>query len=266
MSSASWQKAVAVLLFGLLWHPAVFATTQLTFCFQDTELAPYYLGHGQQVQPERPGATIEHLQKITAAIPDLQLKLLRYPWQRCLKYLKSGEVDAVVANYSDSRRTLGAFPMRLDKPDPRREFTQQDICLVTSKALAKKWNGKSFNGMSKVTLAHQAGRTYKQALPHRQFVRIPISAQAQALKMLAQDKVQAISMVCKIAGKNALPSGFNPDTMQMLEPSIELLHGHLVFSHQFYQANRATAQALWSELTEPQRAIYLKYLDNDAPD
>lgn len=266
MSIVNWPAGVAVLLWMLLWHPAATATTQLTFCFQDTELAPYYLGNGEQLQLDRPGATIEHLHKITAAIADLQLKLVRYPWQRCLKYLKSGEVDAVVANYSDSRRTLGVFPMRLDKPDPRREFTQQEICLVTSKGLAKKWNGTSFDGMSKVTLAHPVSRAYKQALPHRQFVRIPISAQAQALKMLAQDKVQVISMVCKIAGKSALPSGFNPDTMQLLEPSIELLHGHLVFSHQFYQANRATAQALWAQLAEPQRAIYLKYLENDAPD
>jgi len=266
MSMARWQKAVAVLLCALLWHPAALATTTLTFCYQDTELAPYYLGNGQQVQAERPGATIEHLQKITAAIPDLQLKLVRYPWQRCLKYLKSGEVDAVVANYSDSRRTLGAFPMRLDKPDPRREFTQQDICLVTSKALAKKWNGNSFNGMSKVTLAHQAGRSYQQALPHRQFKRIPISAQAQALQMLEQDKVQVISMVCKIAGKSALPSGFNPDSMQLLEPSVELLHGHLVFSHSFYQANRQIAETLWSQLSDPQRDIYLKYLNTADPD
>ena len=239
------------------------AATELTFCYQDTELRPYYLGAGQQVQTDLPGATVEHLQLIVAKVPGLHLKLVRYPWQRCLKYLQSGEVDAVVANYSDSRRTLGAFPMNLDKPDPRREFTQQDICLVTSKALAKKWNGKSFNDMSKVTLAHQAGRSYKQALPHRQFVRIPISAQAQALQMLAQDKVQVISMVCKIAGKSAMPGGFNPDTMQVLEPSIELLHGHLLFSHQFYQANKPVAEALWSLLTEPQRAIYLKYLEND---
>lgn len=266
MNMAHWPKVIAALLFGLLWHPAALATTALTFCFQDTELAPYYLGPGQQVQPERPGATIEHLQLIAAKVPGLTVNLVRYPWQRCLKYLKSGEVDAVVANYSDSRRDLGVFPMRLDKPDPKREFTQQDICLVTSKALAKKWNGKSFNDMAKVTLAHQVSRSYKQALPHQQFVRIPISAQARALQMLAQDKVQVISMVCKIAGKTAMPSGFNPDTMQMLEPSIELLHGHLVFSHQFYQANRATAQALWAELAEPQRAIYLKYLEKDDPD
>ena len=152
--------------------------------------------------------------------------------------------------------------MLQDQPDPSREFTQQDICLVTSKELAKKWNGESFNGMSKVTLAHQAGRSFKQNLPHRQFVRIPISAQAQALQMLAQNKVQVVSMVCKIAGKTAMPSAFNPDTMQLLEPSIELLHGHLMFSHPFYQANRQIAEALWSQLSDPPRDIYLKYLNN----
>lgn len=263
MVITSWFKTACLLVLAQLWCLQAIAATNLTFCFQDTEFAPYYLGAGTKVQTERPGATIEHLQKITTQIPDLTVTLVRYPWQRCLKYLKSGEVDAVVANYAENRRQLGMFPMRHNQPDPSREFTRQDICLVTSKELAKKWNGKSFIGMTKVTLAHQAGRKLQQSLPHRQFVKIPISVQARALQMLAQNKVQVISMVCKIAGKSALPGGFNSDTMQLLEPSIEVLHGHLVFSHRFYRANRPIAEALWSALTEPQRAIYLKYLNNN---
>jgi len=263
MPPIAWRK-ILWLLQLLIWLPAAAATERLRFCFQDVALAPYYLGDGQQIRAVRPGATIEHLQNVVAAVPDVTLQLVRYPWQRCLRYLQTGEVDAVVANYSAERHALGVFPMKDEQPDPKRKFTQQDICLVTSKALAKKWNGQSFTGLSKVTLAHQSSRSLHQSLTHRQFVRVPISAQAKALDMLAQNKVQAVSMVCKIAGKSVMPSGFDPQTMQTLEPSVEVLHGYLVFSKPFYSANQRLAEELWSQLREPQTAIYLEYLN--APD
>ena len=259
---AKIRLKTCLLFIAIVYSHTSFANTTLTFCYQDTAIAPYYLGDGHKVQTERPGATIEHLQKIAAKVPHLTLKLVRYPWNRCLRYLKTGEVDAVVANYSDDRRELGAFPMRHNKPDPRREFTQQEICLVTSKELAKKWNGSSFNGLSKVTLAHQSGRSLQKSLPHRQFIKTPISAQAKALQMLAQHKVQAVTVVCKIAGKNALTESFDPTTMQQLQPNIEMLHGHLVFSHQFYKNQQSVAEALWAQLTETPLEIYLKYLND----
>ncbi len=268
-TAARWLQLAmqaCVLFVATLVSHSVLANTTLTFCFQDQPLVPYYIGDGNQVNAGRPGATIEHLQLISAKVPGLTLKLVRYPWQRCLKYLQNGEVDAVVANYSESRRALGVFPMQQDQPDPDREFTKQEICLVTSKALAKKWNGHSFSGVTKVILAHQAGRSLQQLLPHRQFIKIPISAQSKALHMLAQNKVQVVSMICKIAGKSALAKGLDPETMQVLEPGIEVLHGHLMFSHQFYQAHQAIAEALWAQLTDPPIEIYLNYLNDDAPE
>jgi polar amino acid transport system substrate-binding protein len=239
------------------------AATNLTFCYQDQPLSPYYLGEGDQVKPEHPGATIEHLQSAVAAIPALTLKLVRFPWQRCLKLLQNGSVDAVVANYSEERRTLGVFPMRQDQPDPDREFAMQEICIVTHKQLAKKWNGSHFDDTSKVIVAHQAGRNLQHVFSHRQFIQIPVSAQAKALQLLERDKVNAVTMVCKIAGKNAVTNSFNPNTMQVLEPSIETLHGYLIFSHQFYQQHPKLAEALWHQASKTPIDIYLKYLNND---
>jgi polar amino acid transport system substrate-binding protein len=269
-AATSWRKALqqsaatVCVLFCCWYSNTARAATSLTFCFQDSELVPYYLGNGAEPNPVKPGATIEHLQQITAKVPAVTLKLVRFPWQRCLKLLKSGEVDAVVANYADHRRELGVFPLRQNQPDPSREFTRQEVCLVTSKAFAKQWNGSSFADIPKIIVAHQAGRSVDQLLAHRQFVRVPISGQAKALQMLVKQKVQVVSMVCKIAGKSALPAGFDAATMQMLEPLVDEMHGHLVFSHQFYQAHQPIAEALWAQLTEPPLAIYLKYLNEES--
>ncbi|MFN6969729.1 MAG: substrate-binding periplasmic protein [Rheinheimera sp.] len=266
MTIALRIKAVTLLLATFCVLPSIVAAKQLTFCYQDKELVPYYLGHGNLVNPDRPGATIEHLQLIAAKVPGLQVDLVRYPWQRCLKYLQDGDIDAVVANYAEERLAWGVFPLQQNQPDPNREFAMQEICMVTRKALAKRWNGSHFEGISKVVVAIQAGRNVRQSFNHRQFSTITISAQAEALQMLAQNKVQAVTMVCKIAGKSALAKGFDPETMQVLTPSIETLHGHLIFSKQFYQAQPDIAEALWAELTDPPVDIYLKYLNTATTD
>lgn len=263
------SKTLWLAIFWSIWCPLsspAFGATQLTFCYQDTELLPYYLGSGRQVPIEWPGATVEHLQLIVAKVPGLNLKLVRYPWQRCLKYLQLGAVDAVVANDSAERRAFAVFPLRQGQPDPDREFAKQEICLVSRKELAPKWNGSSFDGMAKVIVAQQAGRNLQQMFDHRQFVKVPISAQAKGLQMLAQNKVQAVTMLCKIAGKSALTNGFDPHIMQIQEPAIETLHGHLIFSKQFYQEQPQVAEALWAQLSDPPLDIYLKYLNDDSQD
>lgn len=268
-SSASWLSGIckaSILLSGCWFSHTALAATTLTFCFQDIEFAPYYLGNGEKINAGRPGATIEHLQQVTAKIPGLTLKLVRFPWRRCLRFLQTGEVDAVVANYKDSRREIGAYPMRGELPDPAREFTRQQVCLVTDKTLATRWNGSFFEDTQKVIVAHQSGRNIEQRLSHRQFVSIPISSQAKALQMLAAEKVQAVSMVCKISGTSAMPADFNAATMTLLEPPLDELHGHLIFSHQFYQAQPQIAEALWAQLSESPIPIYLKYLNDESAD
>lgn len=258
-------KAAFLLCGCLLVHNASAATT-LTFCFQDTESSPYYLGSGEKPQTGRPGATIEHLQQISATVPGLTLNLVRFPWLRCLKYLQTGEVDAVVANFSEGRLKLGVFPMRGNQPDPDREFTRQKVCLVTNTKLAGRWNGRYFTDTQKVIVAYQSGRNITQRLSHRQFVNIPISSQAKALQMLKTDKVQAVSMVCTISGNSTMPKDFNASTMTVIEPELEELHGHLIFSHQFFKAQPQIAEALWAQLTESPIAIYLKYLNDESAD
>lgn len=268
-SSVRWLHrvcTVSVLLSGCCFSQTALAATTLTFCFQDTEFAPYYLGNGENPHAGRPGATIEHLQQATANVSGLTLKLVRFPWRRCLKFLQTGDVDAVVANFKEGRQELGVFPMRADQPDPTREFTRQQVCLVTSKKLAARWNGSFFADTQKVIVAHQSGRNIEQRLSHRQFVSIPISSQAKALQMLAAEKVHAVSMVCKISGTSAMPADFNAATMTVLEPPLEELHGHLMFSHQFFQAQPHIAEALWAQLTTSPIAIYLKYLNDENPD
>ena len=233
----------------------------LKFCYQDQPLSPYYFGSGAEVPTIWPGATIEHLQHVVSKVPNVQLELVRYPWNRCLKYLQAGSVDAVVANYSESRESLGVFPKRDGKPDQARMFTRQDVCLVTTPDLASQWNGRFFEVNHKVTATRQTPRIRFQAEIEKKFNFIEASADANSLQMLAQGRVQVVTQVCQIMEQKVMAKSFNPTTMVILAPPVHQLHGYLMFSHQFYQQQPAVAEALWQNLTDPQLTIYQKYLE-----
>lgn len=248
-----------LLLYGLFSQVAHAAT--LKFCYQDQPLSPYYFGSGQQVPTIWPGATVEHIQRLVAMVPELQLELVRYPWNRCLKYLQAGSVDAVVANYSENRETLGVFPKRDGKPDQSKMFTRQDVCLVTDKALASTWNGRFFVIDHKVSAIRQTPRVKLASEIEAKFNFVQASADANSLQMLAQGRVQVVTQVCKIMEQKVTAKSFNPQTMVMLMPPVDQLHGYLVFSRQFYQQRPEIAEQLWQGLTDPQLAIYQKYLE-----
>ncbi len=247
-------------LAALFFCSSVPAAT-LKFCYQDTPLPPYYLGAGNETPLSMPGATIEHLKTVLHKIPELELQLVRFPWNRCLKYLQQGKVDALVANYSKNREALGVFPGSQGNPDEAKMFTKQDICLVTNHELAKSWNGHFFATKDKVTLMRQTNRIAVDPAMAARFHFVDGSQQANSLQMLSQGRVQAVTQVCAIAGQKVQANSFDPQTMVMLQPPIQQLHGYLIFSHQYYQSNADIAEKLWQQLAEPQLDIYQKYLE-----
>ncbi len=259
LNRSNYLGLVAFFFLGLL-SQSVQAVT-LKFCYQDQPLAPYYFGSGHQVPAIWPGATVEHIQQLVAKVPNLQLELVRYPWNRCLKYLQAGLVYAVVANYSENREMLGVFPKRDGKPDQSKMFTRQDVCLVTDKELATKWNGRFFEVDRKVTATRQTPRVKLSPETEAKLNFVQASADANSLKMLAQGRVQVVTQVCKIMEQKVTATSFNPQTMVVLTPPVDQLHGYLLFSRQFYQKQPEIAEQLWQKLADPQLAIYQKYLE-----
>lgn len=232
-------------------EPPVATSTPVRICYQDSALFPYFSGDGHQVPTERPGATIEHLQYLFARVPATELLFQRLPWQRCLKYLSDGKVDLVVANYNIMRRSIGRYPPAPKgaaddaAPDPMYALTRQDVCLATSSRLAMRWNGKSFSGMSKITVAHPQS---KMALPPSEQLKMvpyPLQDYSLAPELLEQGRIDAMVINCRIRGLASIPNELKHPEFVVLQPAIYQHRGYLLFSHQFYQAHPILAERLW---------------------
>ena len=70
-----------------------------TFCYEDREFLPFYVGGGSQVPETNPGTSIEMIRDLDARMPEIRVSYVRQPWKRCLSDLGKGAVAGVLASY-----------------------------------------------------------------------------------------------------------------------------------------------------------------------
>lgn len=235
--------------------------TTLRFCYQDKPLPPYYL-HSGPVPGNNPGASIEHLQQLVQAVPGLQLQLIRLPWKRCLAALETGEVDALIASYQPERRRFARFPLRDGKPDPSRAFAAHATCFVSRPDATWRWDGAQILGIDKLVVARPYGYApIKLTKPDSVLMHYTLSG-TMDLQLLQAGRVQAVTSLCEIAGKDIQSYNITNRGLVMVRPPISYNTGFLVFSQPFYLEQQALAEALWQQLkVNKAEAIYHKYID-----
>lgn len=237
------------------------AAVPLNFCFEDKELAPYYFGNGAEVRKTKPGTTIEHLQQLVAAVPQLELKLQRLPWKRCLAGLESGDIDAVVGSYSEARQDIAVFPLQQGQPDQQRAFNQHHTCLVSREDAPWQWTGAGFTGIDILVVARPLGYAPLQS-PHRQKFSMHYTVSGTMdLDLLEKGRVNAITRLCQIGDLKVNPSQIEQRGLKVLYPPLYHSTGYLIFSKKFYQQHKTLAELVWQQqITNKGLEIYQRYL------
>lgn len=237
-------------------------SSELTFCYEDKSLPPYYLGNDQQIPKDKPGASIEHLHRLAATIPNLKLRLTRLPWKRCLAALKTGQIDAIIASYQPEREAIGQYPMQGKMPDPQRGFGEHQTCLVSRKDAHWQWDGERFSGVDELIIARPLGYApLKSKVQQKMTMHYTLSG-TMDLDLLEKGRIHAVTTLCQIAGHStAAATEMTARGLKVLQPPLYRSTGYLVFSHPFYQQHPELATALWQQLGKDKAAdIYLRYL------
>lgn len=235
--------------------------TALQFCYEDKALPPYYLGNNATIPANRPGASIEHLRRLSAAIPNLQLQLTRLPWKRCLAALEAGQVDAVIASFQPERLALGQYPMQDQQPDPERGFGAHQTCLVSHKDARWYWDGRRFYGVDELIVARPLGYAPLKSPSQQKITMHYTLSGTMDLALLAKGRIHAVTTLCQIAGQAIRSAAIKAQSLKVLYPPLYSNTGYLVFSKQFYQRHPELAAALWQQLVKDKGTdIYLRYL------
>lgn len=234
---------------------AVTEEVRLRFCYEDKQLLPYYAEDGQHI-PERPGATVEHLQRIIRRIPGLVLVPERYPWLRCQSRLQHSETDAIVAGYHPDRDTLGVYPRLADhQVDYERAVSKHGNCLVRRKDADE---DQSADGL---VVARPRGYVHL-GLPENMTI-VFADSQESAYRLTASGRVHATLALCLVNGIRGEDPALYQHDLKVIYPPLAQSAGFLVFSYAFYEAHPQLAEKLWQSMPQYQQEdaeVYYHYL------
>ena len=229
---------------------------QLTFCYEDKQLLPYYAGNSRDI-PGRPGATIEHL-RLASQVAGVQLNLVRLPWLRCLQQLEDNNVDAIVAAVEPDRLHYTHYPKTADgKPDQQRAINQLGLCLAHrfDNPISAKINSDS----QPLTISRPLG--YRPSpFPHNA-VLVGVQSPQNALDLVVNHRVDATTVLCQLNGVNAKEQHLNMLPIQLMYPPLHQSDGYLMLSNEFVRKHPKLSEQLWNALPATlNRQSYLDYL------
>ena len=241
--------------------------TRLLFCYEDKELAPYFLGIGAHTPPDKPGASIELLQHITQEIPHLSLTFIRQPWKRCLNDLKNNKVDAIIASHQLKRETLGVYPKLNNQIDPSRALSAHGTCFIKRSETPLLWDGQSLSGLIEPTIALPSGYSSLEQLEQLPVKVVQTDSANTAHRLLKEKRVDLALSLCKISEKSPhLPQSQYAE-LEIIFPPLVVKHGYLVFSYRFYDTQSHIAETLWQKIiTLDTTTIFNRYLDSSSSD
>ncbi len=225
----------------------------LTFCYEDKELYPHYLQAGASVPVQKPGAAIDIMKQLDSLIPAMEVKYIRKPWKRCLNELKQSRVDALIGRYTEERAEFSHYPrLADDRLDVSKAISKTTSCFIHDKALPFDWDGTTVNVKKPIGLIAPMGYSVVEDLRQLGFDVYEVSTIDTAHNLLFNGKFQVSLSNCYLRNK---PENIVENPIPFTEQ-----FGYLVFSKQYYWANKERAQFIWKKLqTIDKESIYQRY-------
>ncbi|MBQ4860129.1 amino acid ABC transporter substrate-binding protein [Pseudoalteromonas sp. MMG013] len=232
----------------------------LTFCYEDKELSPAYMGNGQAVPRHNPGAAIEILRRADAQIPQVSFTYVRKPWQRCLHELKKNKVNAVIASYRTEREAFMVYPFNADgSVNSTVAISRFGRCIVGKEALYQHIQARN----KALSLAIPSGYSAASSIDTKRFAIVNTSSQTEAYDLVMKDVVDGSIGLCLINGEKVRAYPYSQELVSVYPP-FDMSYGFLTFSKEFFTHNSHEINLIWSLLgTMPVAEFYMEYLEMD---
>lgn len=134
----------AILVSALLCTPALGADqpADITILYENTPNFPW-------VMPDGTGITIDQM-KLTAEKLDVNLKLVKAEWSKCLEFLKANKVQGVLeASFKEQRKEIGRYPLTAEgRPDTELRLHMGGYSIYRPAGSPVDWDGKAFSGLT----------------------------------------------------------------------------------------------------------------------
>lgn len=224
---------------------------QITVCGIDIANPPFHLLPSSNTQADEihNGVAYSIMQEVSQQL-GVKVKIVRYPWKRCLKKLQKGTVDGVMgASFVKERTSFGHYPTTSSgEIDFRRIIYSSEYWLYTNNSSVK-WDGKSLTlpheGITATGLGYSSGKLLQKlgvkvheeylpsSLAYMLFTKRPVVIAGYAgqidpyINQESNNKSNQANLIVK------LPIPLSQDDM------------FLLISKPFYQSHKELTEKIW---------------------
>ncbi len=232
----------------------------IRLCYEDKQVVPFYLGEGEHVPANEPGANIDILLQIEQKA-DVKFSFMRRPWMRCWEMLARQEADAVIASFRGHRIEHLSYPMKDGKLDTSRSLAQLGNCFIGTQLFHEYWRRKQLTDHQPLSVAVPNGYAIADKLENEPLLLHTVFSPKDGYRLLKNGRVHAVMGVCQINGRNVYADQSGVEGVSPIYPPFEQLHGYLAVTPAFYAMHKPRVEALWDTVGQHDGTeIYLRYL------
>lgn len=236
-----------VALAALLGRRALAAAAPVRIVFDVFANPPLICGDGTEIDPDKPGLTIEVL-RIASERAHIPITLSRTPWQRGLYLIQTGQADAIFASsFVEDRLRYGVYPMKNGHLDPSRKLFDQSYSLYVRAGSGVGWDGK--------TLTHlhaPVGATKGYAVvPVLRAMGVPVeedSSHVDDLRKLMSGRLDAYAELDNHIRPMLRAHSAEFSGIIELSPPVLTKAYYLMFSKIFYTRSPEPAERIWDAI------------------
>lgn len=234
---------LTLILCSLLSSPA----WAITLCIEEADYSPYLIGNASAsvngMLPDMIRAAAEEHQR--------SLRVIAYPWKRCIDMLSKGQVDALAASiWLAERDAWGAFPKLPGQPhgapDRSKRLWSAEYPVFVARQSPLRFDGTHFSGV-RTGLSAPSGYVAWQRLKDAGVLHPAVLPPKTGLKLVALDRLDGY-IVERHIGQHLLQKMDLATQVTTLDVPYITDDWHLVFSHQFQRANPELTQNIWASL------------------
>lgn len=223
----------------------------LTFVYETQANPPRYLGTGTEINWDRPGLTLELLRELGARL-QVNLVIKRFPWNRGLYLVETGEADGVFhASYKQERERIGVYPKTADGTvDPSRAIFIQAYFLHVLRGAPVRWDGKTISGLDGKAIGATAGYSIVTDLEAMGVTVETGKIQGINLNKLVAGRIAAYAELENMAAAAIASDPAAYSEVEKLQPPLISKPYYLLLSHAFVERDPALAEAVFDTIAE----------------
>lgn len=222
----------------------------LVFACEDKVDFPHVLGNGQEIDPKKPGVSIEFIRQLGEEL-GLTVTIRRLPWKRALELeLKNGTIDGLFpVSYRKEREPFGVLPWKDGKADEGRSMFVSTYCFYKLKTSPLVWDGRTLRFLQG-PIGAPRGYSIVADLKDLGYEVQESDDVLKDMRRLSQGWLGAVAGL-EAAQDHLLASNPEPGKdIVKVQPPISTKHYYLMLSHAFVGKHPELAQRIWDACRE----------------